>query len=124
MHSPAERSVVVYGTTDCEDTRASRALLATLHVGYLYEDLNIPESLSNLDWILGAVPHKKPTIVVFERLGESTSQIVSHIMEVPGEEELFGELQATGFVAPGITLEDVKNQAALRVLAQALEKKS
>ncbi len=122
MHAPAERMVVVYGTLDCEDTNASRALLAATHVSYQYQDLNVPDAAKELDWILGQEPHKKPTIVIVERLDEDTSQIVSHIMQVPKDKEFFEELAAAGLVPHGITLEAVREKINLHKLA--LEKTS
>jgi hypothetical protein len=108
MHSETMRSVVVWGGSECEDTKASRLLLSRLGVTYQYQDLEYsPLGLGELDSILGEKLHKKPTIIVFERFDKNEEQIIG-FLEEPSGTELLETMKATGLVASGVTLESLK----------------
>lgn len=99
---------MVWGGSECEDTKASRLLLARLGVSYQYQNIDYsPLSLRALDQILGEELHKKPTIIVFEQLDKNTEQIVG-FLEVPTDAELLETMKATKFVGPEVTLTSLK----------------
>jgi hypothetical protein len=98
MHSiefPSD--ILVYGTGDCEDTKARRAQLAQLGLSFQYHALEITQEVEERDAFLGPGKHGKPTIVL---LRKEADREVGILLEVPTEEELKGALVAWDLIPP------------------------